>query len=133
MNGAGHPRGRRNRSSAVGRSARLAAARALVGVAICLLWMVARAYRVGYLGLAQVETWVRISAKLRARACRLVGASMRGVSCGSVVRRAVPPEAGAKSAAVTCLSHSGGRARAAVGFARPAPANRNLLLTRRLH
>lgn len=133
MIGAGHPGGSRNRPSAAGRSVRLAAARALVGVALRWLRIVERAHRAGYLGLAQVESCVRISAKLRACACRFIGTSARMASCRSGMGRATAPAAGVKPAAVTCLSHPDGRARAAVGFARPAPGNRTLLLTRRLH
>jgi dihydrodipicolinate synthase/N-acetylneuraminate lyase len=53
--------------------ARLLAARGLVSLATGLLRMVARAYRAGNLDLGQVECSVRISAKLRGCACRLVG------------------------------------------------------------
>jgi hypothetical protein len=133
MNGAGHPRGSRNRPSAVGRSSRLVAARALVGLATRVLRMVTRAYRAGYLGLAQVESCVRVSAKLRACAGRLIGGTAHNASFGSGMRRAARPAAGVKPAAVTRLSHCGGSVDAAVGFARPGPANRTLLLTRRLH
>ena len=44
-----------------------------MGLATSLLRMVERAYRAGYLDLAQVEYSVRISAKLRGCACRMIG------------------------------------------------------------
>jgi hypothetical protein len=51
--------------------------RGLVGLATRLLRTVERAYRAGYLDLAQVEYSVRLSARLRGCACRLVGIEAR--------------------------------------------------------
>jgi hypothetical protein len=48
------------------------AARGLVGMASILLRMVGLAQRAGYLDLAQIEYCVRISAKLRGGASRLI-------------------------------------------------------------
>jgi hypothetical protein len=52
---------------------RLLAAHGLVDLATSLLRMVGWAHRAGYLGVAQVEYSVRVSAKLRRRASRLIG------------------------------------------------------------
>jgi hypothetical protein len=56
---------------------RLRAARALVGLAMSLMRMVALGYRAGYLGPAQVEFCVGVSAELRARACRMIATTAR--------------------------------------------------------
>ena len=61
------------RSRAAGSYVRPPAARLLMRLATSLLRMVERAYRSGYLDLAQVEYSVRISAKLRGCACRMIG------------------------------------------------------------
>jgi hypothetical protein len=52
---------------------RLQAARRLVALATSLVRTVERGYRAGYLGLAQVEYCVHVSANLRRRACGLIG------------------------------------------------------------
>ena len=55
---------------------RLLAARGLVGLATGLLRVVERAFGAGYLDLAQVEYCVRVSARLRRLACRLIGTNI---------------------------------------------------------
>jgi hypothetical protein len=59
--------------------------RGLVGLARSVVRMVERAYRAGYLDLAQVEFSVRLSAELRGRACRLLGIRARNVPPASAV------------------------------------------------
>jgi hypothetical protein len=64
---------RSRRSAGADVYVRLLAARGLVVLATCFLRVVERAYRAGYLDLAQVEYSVRVSANLRGRACRMIG------------------------------------------------------------
>jgi hypothetical protein len=97
---------------AAGRYLRLRAARALVGLAVSLMRMAALAYRAGYLDPAGIEYCVGVSAKLRGRACHLIGTTAPKAP-------SAPPAAELKSPAVTSLSHSS-HARAA-GLARSAP------------
>jgi hypothetical protein len=51
--------------------------------------MVERAYRAGYLDLAQVEYSVRLSAKLRGCACRLIGTKAHNAPRASAAGRTV--------------------------------------------
>jgi hypothetical protein len=78
---------RRSRAAGV----RLLTARGLVGLATRFLRMVERAYRAGYLDLAHVEYSVRVSAKLRGRAYRLVGTKARNAPSASAAGR-IPPK-----------------------------------------
>jgi len=58
------------------------AARSLLGLAKRLLQAAERAHRAGYVGLAQIEWCLRVSAFLRRLAGRLVGATpARGAFC----------------------------------------------------
>lgn len=61
------------RPGRAGRYLNLQAARGLVGLATSVLRIAAGAYRCGYFGLAEVEYCLDVSAKLRARARRLLG------------------------------------------------------------
>jgi hypothetical protein len=74
-------------SRGVDRYVRRLTARGLVGLATGLLRMLERAYRAGYLDLAQVEYSVRVSAKLRGGVCRLVGTKARDAPSASAVGR----------------------------------------------
>jgi hypothetical protein len=88
-----------------------------------LMRMAALAYRAGYLDPGEIEYCVGVSAKLRDRACHLIGTTAHDAP-------PVPQAAEPTSPAVTSLSHSS-HARA-VGLARSAPERFTLLLTRRL-
>jgi hypothetical protein len=65
------------RSRGVDPYVRLLAARGLVRSAASLLRAVERGHRAGYLGLAQVELFLRLSAKLRGLACCLIATAAR--------------------------------------------------------
>jgi hypothetical protein len=129
------PANRSHRSGGAGLYLKLAAARGFVGLATSLLRMTERAYRAGYLDLAQVEYCVRVSAKLRGHACRLIGTKARNAPSSSASGRTAsnlgPPGTDLKLPAVTSLSHISCGV-SAVRFARSAPENITLLLTSRL-
>src|ERR1700730_9904972 len=67
---------------------RLLSARGLAGLATRFVRMVEAAYRAGYLDLAHVEFSVRVSAKVRRSACRLVGTKARNAPSASAAGRA---------------------------------------------
>jgi hypothetical protein len=93
------------RPVAAGRYVRLRAARALVGLAMSLMRMAALAYRAGYLAPAQIEHCVGVSAKLRGRACHLIGTMARNAPSRSGSGATASQPATALTRAVTSLSH----------------------------
>jgi hypothetical protein len=116
---------RSGRSGRFDRHIKLVAARGLVGLARSLLRTVGRAYRAGYLDLAPVECCLRVSAKLRSRACGLIATKVCMRPRGGVATR--PSGSGPEVPAVTFLSHS---------QMRGAPISLfcfTLLLTNRVH
>jgi hypothetical protein len=74
------PPGGSRRPRGAGLYVRLLAAHGLVDLATSLLKAVGWAHRAGHVGLAYVEYSVRISARLRGWACRLIGPRARGAS-----------------------------------------------------